>query len=141
MLNTYNTATQALATNANVVFDVNKIGGNGCCCGIVHAAGSPSIQLNRPGRYYVSFTGTINAATAPTAAITAALFNNNVAEPGAQASTLPAANAPTTLHFSTAVEVPCSCRCINNNVTLQVRNIGVATTFTNVNLVVYRLGD
>lgn len=138
MLNTYTTASQTLATGQDLLFRTNKISTN---CTITHTEGNPTITLNKPGFYLVSFNGTTTSATAPASAIILQLTNNGVLEPGAIAEDLPAASAPANLAFTTLIRVLPSCCAINNKANLTVRSVGVAADFSNVNLVVTKICD
>ena len=81
MINSYNSATQSVASGAAYVFDTNRIV-TGCTVG--HAAGTPTFTLTKPGYYYISFNTTFT--TAETGEVTVELQNNGVAVPGANAS-------------------------------------------------------
>lgn len=60
MLYTYSITAQTVAADANLNFNINGVLTG---CTVSHSAGTPSIQLKRPGYYMVHF----NASAAATA--------------------------------------------------------------------------
>lgn len=142
MLHTYNTNTQELAVNSNIVFDNNWVLTRRCNCipVISHETGSVAVSLNAPGIYYVSFNADAGAAAG---IVTAQLYDGAEVVPGAEASAYSAAIAqPANLAFSTLIRVCPNCPSVCDNVpaVLTVKNIGVAATYTNVAITVTKVG-
>ena len=137
MIDSYSNTSQAIAVDAAIPFEINSI-----CTGrtATHTAGSTTFSLNKPGFYYVTFNG-IAAITGATAGdITVQLFNNGKAVPGAiTSSTSSAATDVQNLSFSKLFQVHPSCCAINNTTNLTFNNIGLAATFTNVNVVITKV--
>ena len=137
MLDTYTNTIQTLTTDQEILFNINKINN---CKAITHAAGSASVELNKPGYYLVSFHGTATATAAATLPIVIQLYNNAQAEPAAYAEELSAAaNTPVDLSFTTIVRVRPSCCVFNNDTTLTIRNEGIAASLTNAELVITKI--
>lgn len=142
MLHTYNTNTQELAVNSNIVFDNNWVLTRRCNCipVISHETGSVAVSLNAPGIYYVSFNADAGAAAG---IVTAQLYDGAEVVPGAEASAYSAAIAqPANLAFSTLIRVCPNCPSVCDNVpaVLTVKNVGVAATYTNVAITVTKVG-
>lgn len=138
MLNAYNTTNQGLSANEAVAFTQHSI----ATCPTSHVAGSTTINITEPGRYFVTFNATAAATGTETNPITVQLFNNGTAVPGASSSELSAAaTSPITLSFSTIIVVRPSCCVIDNDASLVVENTGADAVFTNANIVVYRIKE
>lgn len=137
MVDSYTNTTQAVLTDGLLSFATNDVLTG---CTVLHSVGSTSFALKRPGFYYVSFTGT-GAITGTTAgSITVNLLKNGVALPGATATqTSASATDIRTVNFSKIVQVLPSCCAINNTVTLTFQNVGLDTTYSNVNVVITKL--
>ncbi len=136
MLDIVSLASQTLTSGSNITFDTNRVATS---CSSQHMAGSPSIVLNRPGYYFVSFNSIAAASAATeTAPITVQLFNEDIEIPGAVASELSTANTDdVNLSFSTIVRVRPSCCAIDNTGILTFRTTGADATFTTPNVVVF----
>lgn len=93
-----------------------------------------TVNITEPGYYDVN----VSVTAAPTAVgtVTATLFNNGVAVPGATASaSVSTAGNPVNLSFESVVRVPCG----GNSGALSVILTGSAATVTNVAMVVEKL--
>ena len=136
MINSYNTATQELDVNEDIVFSTNRISTDYT---ISHISGATTFVITKPGYYLVEFNG--DGATQATAGlVTTALFKNGVEVEGAEASEYSsAATEVVNLGFSSVIKVLPACCCVDNNVILTIRNTGVASTFTNANLIITKL--
>ena len=99
-----------------------------------------SFSIPYAGRYLISFDGVGSASGTTTGSVTAQLFVNGVAKPGAIAS---ATSSGTTdvenINFNTMITVLPSCEMIDNSVTLTVVNTGVGTTYANTILTITKL--
>ena len=137
MIDSYSNTSQAIAVDEAIPFAINSI-----CTGrtATHAAGSTTFSLNKPGFYYVTFNGTAAITDATAGNITVQLFNNGKAVPGAiTSSTSSATTDIQSLSFSKLIQVHPSCCAINNTTNLTFNNIGLAATFTNVNVVITKV--
>lgn len=116
-----------VAVDTNTAIPFNSVSLNKGC--EEELTSSATIELNRKGVYEVSFDSSLETAT------TVQLFKDGVAQPQAQST-------GTTPNFSTLVQVGrnnCGC-CCSSPVTIQIKNVGSATsTFSNCNVVVRRL--
>ena len=139
MVNSYTNTPQTIAANDLLSFSVNDILTG---CTVLHSSGSTSFKLNRPGFYYVSFTG-VGAITGATAgAITVNLLRNGTVVPGATSTQESASATGTrTVNFSKIIQVLPSCCAVNNTTTLAFQNAGLETTFSNVNVVITKLAQ
>lgn len=137
MIESYTNTSQTIAPEGLLSFAANDVLTG---CTVLHPAGSTSFTLQRPGFYYVSFTGTGAITGATAGAITVNLLKNGVALPGATATqTSASATDIRTVNFSKIVQVLPSCCAINNTVTLTFQNAGLDTTYSNVNVVITKL--
>ena len=137
MVNSYTNAPQTVTTNDLLSFAINDVLTG---CTVLHSAGSTSFKLNRPGFYYVSFTGTGAITGATAGAITVNLLRNGVAVPGATSTQESASATDTrTVNFSKIIQVLPSCCAVNNATTLTFQNTGLESTFSNVNVVITKL--
>lgn len=137
MIDSYSNTSQAIAVDTAIPFAINNI-----CTGrtATHTAGSTTFSLNKPGFYYVTFNGTAAITDATAGDITVQLFNNGKAVPGAiTSSASSAATDIQSLSFSKLIQVHPSCCAINNTTNLTFNNIGLAATFTNVNVVITKV--
>ena len=93
-----------------------------------------TINITEPGYYDVNVS--VTAAATAAGAVTATLFNNGVAVPGAMASaTAAAAGDIVNLSFESVVRVPCG----GNSAALSVILTGTASTVSNIAVVVDKL--
>jgi P pilus assembly chaperone PapD len=100
MLSTYNISTQNVTTNGLLNFTTDRI-----LTGCTAARSGNTIQLNKPGYYYVSFNA-VGSATNTIGELSVDLQNNGVAVSGATASvTTTVAGNNSTLAFSTIIRV------------------------------------
>lgn len=137
MVNSYTNAPQTVTTNDLLSFAINDVLTG---CTVLHSAGSTSFKLNRPGFYYVSFTGTGAITGATAGAITVNLLRNGVTVPGATSTQESASATDTrTVNFSKIIQVLPSCCAVNNATTLTFQNAGLESTFSNVNVVITKL--
>ena len=134
MISSYNTTSQAIATNGLLNFTTDRI-----LTGCTATRDGQTFQLNKPGYYYVTFNA-VAAATTTVGELTVELYNNGVAVPGAEASyTTTTAGDNANYAFSTIIRVPPSCCVVNNTARLTVVNTGVDATYTNVNINITKL--
>ena len=134
MISSYNTTSQAVATDGLLTFTTDRI-----LTGCTATRNGQTFQLNKPGYYYVTFNAD-GAATTAVGDIVVVLQNNGVAVPGAIATfTTTVADDTTNLAFSTIIRVPPSCCAVDNTANLTLVNIGVAATYTNVNINITKL--
>lgn len=135
MVNSYTNTSVAVASSAAIPFVNNRyvVG-----CGTSHAAGSPAVVLRKPGYYLVNFSGVLSAAS--TGTVSAQLYNNGVAVPGAASSaTIATAGDLANVSFSSVVRVLESCACIDNTANLTVVNTGLASTYSDAEISIVRL--
>lgn len=106
-------------------------------------SGTRTIQFNKGGIYKVDVNATGVSTTATTGEITIQLMQNGVLSPAAISSeTVANATASHALSFSTLVQVPndnCNCCCKSMPTIITIMNQGVATTFSNINVVVTKV--
>ena len=134
MISSYNTTSQAIATNGLLNFTTDRI-----LTGCTVTRDGQTFQLNKPGYYYVTFNA-VAAATITVGELTVELYNNGVAVPGAEASyTTTTAGDNSNYAFSTIIRVLPSCCVVNNTARLTVVNTGVDATYTNVNINITKL--
>ena len=134
MISSYNTTSQAIATNGLLDFTTDRI-----LTGCTATRDGQTFQLNKPGYYYVTFNA-VAAATTTVGELTVELYNNGVAVPGAEASyTTTTAGDNSNYAFSTIIRVLPSCYAVNNTARLTVVNTGVDATYTNVNINITKL--
>ena len=134
MISSYNTTSQAIATNGLLDFTTDRI-----LTGCTATRDGQTFQLNKPGYYYVTFNA-VAAATTTIGELTVELYNNGVAVPGAEASyTTTTAGDNSNYAFSTIIRVLPSCCVVNNTARLTVVNTGVDATYTNVNINITKL--
>lgn len=134
-LSVWNSTSQTIVTNSSLNFlNYQKTG-----CSIKFNSGSASINLAKPGLYYVTLSATgVEGGTAGD--ITIQMFNNGIAVPGATASE----NSATTtsivnLGFSSIILVKPSCPTTSNSSVLTFVNTGVGATYSNVIANVFKL--
>ena len=134
MLSSYNITSQAVATGDLLTFTTDRI-----LTGCTATRDGQTIQLNKPGYYYVTFNA-VAAATTTVGELTVELQNNGVAVPGAEASvTTTTAGENFNYAFSTILRVPPTCCPLNAGAKLTVVNTGVDATYTNVNINITKL--
>ena len=134
MISSYNTTSQAVATNGLLTFTTDRI-----LTGCTATRNGQTFQLNKPGYYYVTFNA-VAAATDTVGLLTVDLYNNGIAVPGAEASfTTTTAGNEATYAFSTIIRVPPSCCAVDNTAHLTVVNTGVDATYSNVNINITKL--
>lgn len=109
-------------------------------CAVVQT-GAGSFQFNKKGLYIISFDASAFA-TAAGGNIIVQLFHDGLADPGGltEAASTAAADIES-LSFTTHVQVPCdnTCACNVAPTTVQIRNVGIAATFIQANVVITRL--
>ena len=135
MVNSYTNTSVAVASSEAIPFVNNRyiVG-----CGNSHAAGSPAIVLRKPGYYLVNFNGVLSAAL--TGTVSAQLYDNGVAVPGATSSaTIATAGDLTNISFSSVVKVLESCACVDNTTNLTIVNTGLASTYSDAEISIIRL--
>lgn len=135
MLQAYTSVNQTVAENAPISFNIMKYS-TSCNTAI---SNSNTLALRKGGYYLITFNGTGAPATAGNASVQ--LYSNGVKVADALSSGYSGAtteNAP--LSFSTIIQVRPSCAMVNNNASLQVINIGGETVFSNVNIIITKLG-
>ena len=132
MINSYNAATQTVASGSAYVFDTNRIV-TGCTVG--HVPGTTTFTLNKPGYYYVTFNTTFT--TEATGEATVELQNGGVAVPGANGTeTITTIGDTKSIAFTTIIRVLPSCAAIDNttNLTFVATGIALDATTANVNI-------
>lgn len=111
MLYTYSITAQTVAADANLNFNINGVRTG---CTVSHSAGTPSIQLNRPGYYMVHFNA--SAAATATGDVTVQLNGNGSAIPGAISTVnSTAATDIGNLSFTAIVRVLPNCCAVQSN--------------------------
>lgn len=138
MINSYTNTTLAVLTNEALNFNINSVKTG---CTVTHSPSSTTFSLNKPGFYFVTFNG-VGAATGATVGnIVVQLQQNGVNVPGALASaeSTTALTDVKNLNFSTIIQVKPSCCAVDNNVNLTFVNIGIPTTFSNINVAITKL--
>lgn len=131
MLQAYTSTPSGVALTANIPINLvtNKIV-KGCTAS--HTEGSNSIYLKKCGTYKVDFNG-IFVSSGEATPITVQMYNGTAPVVDAKATANSASNTDyVNLSFSTLVDVPPSCRAVNN--------IGVIS-FVNVNADVMLLAN
>lgn len=132
MFEIYNAAPQTTIASAPIVFSTLKFGDRR-----IENSGDTSFKITAPGRYLVSFNA-IGSTTAEQQ-VGAQLYENGVAVPSAQAIMTSAAAADNNnLSFTTIINIPKSCACVDNSKVYQIISVNAAT-FSYANLVIYKL--
>lgn len=133
-LNAYNSDNQTITTSGLVSFpNFNRTG-----CSIDFTGGT-SIAIDKPGLYQITFNGTVES-SGTSGNVVVQLFKNGVLVPGAVSEAqLTSATDIENVAFSTIVEIPPSCNCVNNDATLTVVNTGVEAVLNNANVTVVKL--
>lgn len=137
MLYTYSITAQTAAANSNLNFNVNSVLTG---CTVSHSAGTPSIQLKRPGYYMVHFNA--SAAATATGDVTVQLNGNGSAIPGAISTVnSTAATDIGNLSFTAIVRVLPNCCAVQSNspLTLTFVNTGVEAAYSNAAVTITRL--
>lgn len=135
MLQAYTSVSQTVAESSPISFNITKYS-TSCNAAIANAN---SITLRKAGFYEVQFNGT--AAGTAAGNVSAQLYINGTQVADALTSGYSGAtteNAP--LSFSTIVQVRPSCAMVNNSAVLQVINTGAEAAYSNVNIVITKLG-
>lgn len=139
MLYTYNTTSQSVAVNGNVLFSTNGIITGSTA---THSAGAAEISLNKPGFYMVTVNATVANPGDAAANITLELFANGTSVNGAEATlTSTGATDLGAMSFTTIIKVVPNCNCASGNVpsVLTVQNTGAASTVENAAVTVTKL--
>ena len=145
MLQTYTLSSAGITLNTNdsVPFNTNSLN---TLCKVVHTAGSPSIEINRPGYYQVTVnsfgynTGEVVEGTPYSGTYTLQLFNKGVAVENAIASaSSTSSTAVENIEFSVIIKVNPSCCMVDNNAVLTLNYLGQEGTLSFVNLTIERL--
>lgn len=136
MINSINIDEQAVAVNASVVFDTDRVRTRACACGgwLQHDIGSGVFEIVRPGIYKVDFNANLTAPVAGDA--TLAIQNNGVTIGGTEMDTTVAvAGDFENVSASTLVVVqPYGSR------TISVANISAAAvTVDDANIIITRI--
>lgn len=140
MLNTYTNSSLEVAANAAISFNNNSV--ITTCGPVSHSAGTSTVSLNASGYYYVSFSGSAAITDTTAGNVTATLYLNGEEYEGATSTIYSAtAGQDGNLGFSTIVRVLPNCCAIRDNLplSLTVVNTGLAATYSNVELTVFRL--
>ena len=134
MLNAYNLIPQDVIVDGLINFEINSVRtGNST----YHRADSSIINLCEPGYYLINF----NAIGVPTedgdVSVKVVLIDNGEEVPGALSSS--SSIKPSSLSFSTIIQVK-PCRCYEEgSARLAFRNVGDPATFETVNVSVVKL--
>lgn len=135
MLQAYTSVSQTVAESSPINFNITKYS-TSCNAAITNAN---SITLKKAGFYEVQFNGT--AAGTAAGNVSAQLYINGTLVADALSSGYSGATTENTpLSFSTIIQVRPSCAMVNNNIVLQVINTGPEATYSNVNIIVTKLG-
>lgn len=128
-----------LAVEANTPYAFNNVYLDKGCGESLTAPGT--IQLNRRGVYLVEMDGFATPDAA--AEVSVQLYVNNVAQPQAISSFVPAAVTDTrTFGFKTFVRVlenNCNCNCLTSPTTLQFMNGTTAVSDAHINVVISQI--
>ena len=136
MVSSYTAIAQSLDVNEDLVFAKNRVITG---CTVTHIEGTSTFILKRPGYYYIGFNGE-GATSGVAGAVSIELLNGGTTVEGATASAYSGAETePVNLSFSTIIKVLPSCDCVDNTASLTIRNIGVASTFENVNITITKI--
>lgn len=127
-----NTAPQAVS--ANGLLEYAAASKTGCSIGFTN--GSNAINLSC-GLYQVHVSAEVLGTDAGEGVLQ--LLRNGVAVSGAEGSATLTAGNISNVAFSAIIDVPPSCRCVNNNTTLQVQLLNVAATINNAVITVVKL--
>lgn len=136
-LDTYNTASQALAVGDVVALGMNDVQLAGCCGGIRHAAGTGLITISAPGVYQVNAAVTVAATAAGTIGIQ--LYNGADTVPAAAATATAAEGGIVTLPITKIIRVRPTCVAVSNAVTLSIQLTGGAGTVTNAEVAIHKI--
>lgn len=137
MIKSYTDVSQTLATNENVVFEIDEIKTG---CTVVHSPNSTTFTFVKPGFYYVVFNATVSATAAATEAVSAQFYDGTRSITGTITSTLSAdATDVASITIPTIVQVKPSCQSIDNTVNLVVKNVGIEAEYSNVSLTITKL--
>ena len=138
MTYSYTATSQTLNNGVAIPFNDNGVQTG---CSIKHSAGTPSFTLCRPGQYVVHFNANVANATAESGIVSATLYVNGVAYPGAIAANTSAGTTDIgNIAFTVAVDVLPNCCAIRTNLptTITVNNTGLQATYSNVALTITR---
>lgn len=137
MIYSYNTNTQAVAANEDIVYTIDAVKTG---CTVTHAPGTSVFTLAKPGYYYVTVVVTGAATAAGTDPMTIALYNGISPIAGATASVLSTDNTDiNTLTINLIIPVRPSCCMIDNTVSLVVKNTGVDATYSNATISITKI--
>ena len=145
MLQTYsfNSNGITLATGDSVLFNVTDIDTR---CGVSHASGTATIEINQSGYYEINFssfgynTGAVVEGTDYSGMYAFQLNNKGVPIVNAIASASSTSDTEIeNVGFSILVHVPPSCKVVNNNAVLTINYLGQEGTLLGANLTVKRL--
>lgn len=139
MLNTYTNTSQAVAVNGTLTFNNTAVS---ACQFVHHTAGSASTALTGTGYYLVVFNADAAITDSTAGNVTAQLQVDGTTYPGAEATFYSSAATDIgNISFTTLVKVQPNCCAIstNNPKTLTVINTGLAATYTNASLTIYRV--
>lgn len=146
LLQTYTVNSNGVTLNTNdaVVFNINDIN---TMCKVVHAAGTPTIEINQKGYYRITFssigynTGAVVAETDYSGMYAFQLQNKGIPVVNAIAGSASASDAEIeNVMFSVILYVPPSCRVVNNNAELTVNYLGQVGTINLANLTIEKIG-
>ena len=132
-IDTYSTSAQSVIANQSIDFQANTFL---CGNGIVHAPGTSVVAIQQCGEYFIA----ADVVFTPTAAgaVTMQLYNNGVAVSGATATVQGTADEAATFNITKAIQVLCSCNCVNNSANLSV-SFSAAGTVNSANLTVFKV--
>lgn len=137
MIYSYTNTAQTVAANDNIVFTIDDIKTG---CTVTHAADTAVFTFNKPGYYYVIFSGVASATAEATEPITVNFYDGSAAIEGATSSALSAAaDTPVTLSVATIIQVKPSCPSVDNTVILTIRNTGIEAEYTNAAITITKL--
>lgn len=145
MLETYTISSLGvpLVTDQSVVFNIDS---EDTDCRIDHAAGTATIEIDKPGYYLVKFnstgynTGAASTVDSSDGTYSFQLYNNSIAVPNAQARATSISSATiANVSFSTIIRVRPSCVAVDNNANLEVRFLGQEGTLLDATLIIFKV--
>lgn len=139
MLYIFNNNTQN--TEVNEALDFSKTGIQTGCVAVRTSNGSANID--RCGYYMVHFNGSSAATTADASGnVSAQLYINGIAYNGAITSAQSAGPEDVvSISFTALVKIEPNCNCNTSNIPayVEIRNVGVAATYTNIALTITKV--
>lgn len=127
-----NTAPQTIPVNGFLEYTASSKTG----CSINFTNGSNAIHLNC-GLYQINVSAEVLGTDAGEGILQ--LLRNGAVIPGAEGGATLTVGDISNIAFSAIIDVPPSCRCVNNSTMLQIQLLNVAATVNNVVVTVVKL--